>query len=475
LFSAFSPFTDVGDILPTVAKGIVESKANYNFFTGYPIIPENKQNFPAQYQFSDYTAPIYRLISTKIADITKDAKKTISPAALEHLVGSYLTGYSRILGEASKLGARIKGDPDYKIKGQPINQIPVIRRLFGGEKQTEEEQTISDDKVINSIDFKINEIKGGINKGNIPIDVGIKEIERLQEEQMKMLDKMMERTKGEAGASEGGDVRFISANPKTQTDKLVVTTGAIPPKVKAEPKKKLSASEILREKIEINSAKTRTGYDQQPRTVNDTLIYYDNGTKSINFGKFLEEATGIEKFQLEQDKYTALRKLYKIDNVPDEQKQSIYKKLGVTEDAIQYDYYTNQAVQSRIKYYDSFLQDKTSDDVIKTLLSGRVMSLAGNLLASDEVISGLVELGLIDKQTATLIRSYKFTEDGKNIGSSSRATGGRKKTKLPKPKRIKVAKLKPITIRRVNFAPLKALKVYSPSPKINPNRIKLKE
>ena len=403
-----------------------------------------------------------------------DANKTIAPARLEHLAQSYLTGYARIFGDVFKLVAQLKKDPDYIIRGQIINQMSVFRRLFGGEKQTQEEQSISDEKAINSVDFKINEVKGGINKGQIPIDDGIKEIERLQAEQIEMLDKIEERGKGQAGAAEFGETPFIVQNPQTQVSGLTTETPVetVSPPVKPKPKKQLSASEILRQQIDVSSAKTRTGFDQESRTVNDTLIYYDDGVKTINFGKFLEEATGIEKFELEQDKYTALRKLQKAENVSDKQKQDIYKKMGVSEEDVQYDYNANQDVQPRIRYYNDFLQGKSSDEVITTLLSGRVVSLAGNLLASDEVVSGLVELGLIDKATSKLIRSYKFTKEGKEIGTRSRATG--RKIKLPKAKKARVIKSKPITIRKVSFVPLKALKVFSAVPKINPNRIKLK-
>ena len=167
VLKGFSPWDNMGDLIPTALRPPIEATVNKSFFTGYPIVPEYKTGLPAKYQDSSYTAPLYRMLGQKL---------NVSPAKLQSVVEGYGTGISKI-AEMSIRGLI----PDKYVtaknkQGADINKTPIIRRLLGGEKRTEEEQTQSNISRAKSIDFQINDVKSAVKRGDMPQDEGIKEI-----------------------------------------------------------------------------------------------------------------------------------------------------------------------------------------------------------------------------------------------------------------------------------------------------------
>lgn len=168
---SFMPLDNVGDIIPTAVRPLAELKANKNFFFNSEIIPGYKENLPPAYQDTSYTSPIYRMIGQKL---------NVSPAQIQHVVEGYGTGLAKI----GEMVTRPLIPQQYRStkndQGASINKTPIIRRFLGGERKTMEEQNLSNQKAQESLKFKINDVKGAINRGDIPMEAGRKQIEKLQ-------------------------------------------------------------------------------------------------------------------------------------------------------------------------------------------------------------------------------------------------------------------------------------------------------
>jgi hypothetical protein len=184
VLKAFSPVSNVGDILPTALRPIIEVAANKNFFFDKEIVPEYKKAYPAKYQDTAYTRPLYRMIGDKI---------NASPAKIEALVHGYGTGLANIGERMTRPFIPDKYKTPQNEQGATINQIPVLRRFLGGERKTKEEQELAIAKRIKAIEFDINDIKGGIKRKEIPQEEGLKQIEVLQAQQQELKNKLGDR------------------------------------------------------------------------------------------------------------------------------------------------------------------------------------------------------------------------------------------------------------------------------------------
>ena len=178
VLKSFSPIDNWGGVIPTAINPLVETAFNKDFYTGYDLVPEYKKNYPAGYQDSSYTGPMYRFAGQKL---------NVSPAKLQNLVEGYGGGAMRI---ADNIVGKMLPDKYTSAKNQQgadINRTPVLRRFMGGEKKSEAEQMKANESRINAIDFDINDIKGGVKRGDIPMDVGVKKIEELQKRQADLM------------------------------------------------------------------------------------------------------------------------------------------------------------------------------------------------------------------------------------------------------------------------------------------------
>lgn len=171
VIKSFSPIDNWGGIIPTAINPLVENAFNKDFYTGYDLVPDYKKNYPPAYQSSSYTSPLFRMVGEKL---------NMSPALIQNLAESYGGGMMRIL----EMGTQPFIDKKYvsakNEQGAAINRTPVLRRFMGGEKKTEQEQIKADISKQKAAEYDINEIKGGINRGDIPVDVGIQKIQELR-------------------------------------------------------------------------------------------------------------------------------------------------------------------------------------------------------------------------------------------------------------------------------------------------------
>lgn len=186
-FGGLSPFQNIGDAIPAAIKPPIEWAANKSFFTDQALVPDYKQALPAKYQFTSKTAPLYKMIGDKL---------NLSPAKLENTTAGYLTGFEKLGNAAFNVATGQKSDLQ---QGSEINRVPIARRFLGGEKRTSDEQAIMDEKKANSIDFQITDIKGAVNRGDLPATEGIKQIELLRQQQLDIRNKQVNNSLVGAG------------------------------------------------------------------------------------------------------------------------------------------------------------------------------------------------------------------------------------------------------------------------------------
>jgi len=216
----FSPWDNIGDLIPTALRPPIEAVVNKSFFTGYPIVPEYKTSLPPKYQDSSYTSPLYRMLGQKMG---------VSPAKLQAVVEGYGTGISKMVEMSTRGLVPDKYKTAKNEQGADINKTPIVRRFLGGEKRTQEEQLKTDASKVSSINFQINDVKSAIKRGDIPQDEGIKEIQKLQQEQSKIATKVSGSTTTDnktwvltaTGGLKEIDLSFPMPTLKTSTSTLV--------------------------------------------------------------------------------------------------------------------------------------------------------------------------------------------------------------------------------------------------------------
>ena len=156
-------------------------------------------------------------------------KMGVSPAKLQAVVEGYGTGISKMVEMSTRGLVPDKYKTAKNEQGADINKTPIVRRFLGGEKRTQEEQLKTDASKVSSINFQINDVKSAIKRGDIPQDEGIKEIQKLQQEQSKIATKVSGSTTTDnktwvltaTGGLKEIDLSFPMPTLKTSTSTLV--------------------------------------------------------------------------------------------------------------------------------------------------------------------------------------------------------------------------------------------------------------
>lgn len=152
--------------------------------------------------------------------------------------------------------------------------------------------------------------------------------------------------------------------------------------------------------------------------------------------KYLKPAPekGIEKYDFEDQQIATARKLFggegDLADFPEELKDEAYKKMGLKKEEVEYDYYANMKVETKSKYILDEIGGKEHDDMISTLISGRVESLSGKMFVTDEVLKDVYDAELITKDEYNELKKMKFDKKGTQKTSASGTGGKSKKTKL---------------------------------------------
>lgn len=153
--------------------------------------------------------------------------------------------------------------------------------------------------------------------------------------------------------------------------------------------------------------------------INNKYKYFDETTgevKTIDLNKFKKEATGIDKYKQDEEKYSTARSIFE-SGLKDKDKAAAYKKLGVKSDQVEYDYYSTQTNEIKTNYLIDYFGDKNHDEVLNTLINGRLDSISGAQLASDTVINNLEDEGIISADEAKYLKGIKYNSKGELIGS----------------------------------------------------------
>lgn len=180
-FTNLLPASSPGELIPTAIRPPIENMSNYSFFTKREIVPEYKKEYPKPYQYTSATPSMYREIG---------AETDQSPAMLQNLVEGYTTGFGKMAAGAYEAIAPEKLKTKAQYTGAPVNIAPVVRRFAGGEKRTEEEQRLMDERKANNYQFQIKDVKAGMKRGDIPEEEGLQRIKELEDEQVEAEKKL---------------------------------------------------------------------------------------------------------------------------------------------------------------------------------------------------------------------------------------------------------------------------------------------
>lgn len=411
---AFSPATNIGDVVPTALRPAVENAANYNFFQKRAIVSESKENYPAKFQFNKNTSAIYKEIGSRL---------NVSPSKVENIVRGYLTGFARI-GEmiAKPL------EKEDKYSGQDINQTPVARRFLGGAVRTEDEQELNNYFEQKGVMNKVQDIKTGIKYGNIPVEDGLNEINKLLETNEKELQT------------------------KPQSNFGVKASNAA------------SSADVMRQEIEDSQLKLRVEMSGKAEynSQGDIVYVNENGNAATLKLTPPTQGQGIGAFVNQNWNITKAREVWNAEGISKEKKDAAFKQLGVKSEDVRYDALANYSNDIKSQYLSS--KSGSKDELIKNILTGRKRSIGDNIFASDGVLDSLVDAGKLTKDEAKALKKIDYNKDGTLKGT----VGKGKKVKIPKVKaisinfkkgkRIKVKAYKPKKVKQYKLAKVSKLK-----------------
>lgn len=115
------------NFLPAIANPFIETWANKNFFTGARIIPADKQDLIAKYQYKNNTSTTARLLGRAMSYMLGEdtRSKAASPAVIDHFINSWGGGLGRLMISISDAALEAAGLSD-KIPGP---QQAIIEKL----------------------------------------------------------------------------------------------------------------------------------------------------------------------------------------------------------------------------------------------------------------------------------------------------------------------------------------------------------
>ena len=128
-----------GNLLPTALKPIIENWGNRNFFLERPIVPEDKKDLKAPYQYSRYTSEAAKTLGEHL---------DMSPAKIENLIKGWTGGSGQYaLQGVDALTAAIKaaqGQPAVPKRPKELADYPVVKGFVGRDPTGPQAQSIQD-------------------------------------------------------------------------------------------------------------------------------------------------------------------------------------------------------------------------------------------------------------------------------------------------------------------------------------------
>lgn len=173
------------------------------------------------------------------------------------------------------------------------------------------------------------------------------------------------------------------------------------------------------------------GEKENKKGSNDiTWVTEDGYEKTVSIvDSSTSKKEGLEGYKAESDKAKKAVEIWGApsDQVSDEIKADALKKLGFEENEVRYAYEADFTVDEKTAY----IIDKNlpHDELIETLITGRVESIKGDYFASNGVIDNLYEEGLITSAERSYLKKLKINKDGK-VSTSSLQGGGVSASKI---------------------------------------------
>jgi len=198
--------------------------------------------------------------------------------------------------------------------------------------------------------------------------------------------------------------------------------------------------------------------------VNNKIVWIDEkGRKdSIDFSKYEDGVTGLEKNSLETQKKNDARDLFKSNSTEDIKKFG-FEKLGISKEDAGYDVAAHYPSDAKIGYYTDRSRTMDHDALVEELIEGRKKSISGRYLVNESTLTGLRDAGILSWDEWRSIKDIKVDSKGKVVKKSLS-----KKAKKPKrAKKLPTPKAKAVTFKR-------DLKTRKPK-KITQKKYKLKE
>lgn len=399
---AFSPVQNIGDVVPTAIKPPIEAALNKSLFTGYELVPEYKKGFPKYKQDQSSTEPTYRALG---------AATNQSPSVLQNTIRGYGSGVVR-LGEQiinPLLPEHFKTDRNSQ--GDPINKVPVVRRLVGGEVKTKEEAELSEQKRQQAIQFELNDITSGVKRGELTPEEGQAAMQKILGQEQQKVEK-----------------------PSLLTDKAGASEGAFT----------LNGKEYI---------KTPSG---EYKAIDIQSI--------VN----MPSDTAYEK-QLKRDE--AFKVLDDIEGLSVAQTTKYLEKIGITKEEAEYYNIASASPAARIAYISDELQGVPQEKFMETLAQYR-KDVNGKRILTNDGVDALFNEGVISTAEKKYLKSVTFN---KKSGALKTGTGKKKKPKritvkrvsikapkvaFKKPRKARYRTLKPVTIKvsQSKKIPMKVLK-----------------
>jgi hypothetical protein len=119
IIKELSPIGNLGEIMPTAFRPIIEVAFNKNFFTGRPIVGRRHEGLLPEYQYEPFTSETAKAIGGKLG---------VSPLKVENLTRGYLGGSSNYIFKA---GDDILGEmgiiPKAKEMPPSLQRKPIVK------------------------------------------------------------------------------------------------------------------------------------------------------------------------------------------------------------------------------------------------------------------------------------------------------------------------------------------------------------
>lgn len=412
---SFLPIDDVGSTIPTAIKPLVEQSQNKNFYFGTEIVPDYKQDYPAGFQDTNYTAPLYRMIGQNT---------NVSPARLQHFSESYLGG----LGRLAEISTRPLISDQYKTKennrGAGINQTPIVRRFAGGEKMSQEEYLQKQNSKNKAIQRKISTLQNRALDGTLPPSKADAQIRKLQEQ-----------------ATTPESVTISGLSNAALYDKYM-DLGL----------KDQITPEMIVEKYTKDLTFTPSGSKYQD-AINEDKVWDALGR--INSSESLSDGQKTQAIAQMLDKAGIDTQDYQ------------YYQVAKQENDLK----TMFAIEELTKVMTA--PGSTKESVLEWLKANRY-EFRGKMVLSSGVIDNLVDEGLISYDEGKALKKYTFDKDkttGQYIVKSGKKKGGTR-VRAPKPKRIKLKTIKPPKVKTISSS---GKKFKAPKIKAVDVRLKIKK